>query len=206
MNIPGIQGQDQRKVAVDVDFLSVQGNNPVPRLDALSKAASGVNLADGGQDKLLIRRKEAGQQHNAGEEIHGGTGGKDDHPLPPGSIGKCMGVVAGLVLPFHGTEAADGDAPDGIEGLANLLFENRRPHKQGEFVDLNTKCLGGDEMAKLMNKDEKAEQKNCEDITHRKPQTLFFTESLARRSVSRMSSSVGLAWNGISSTAFRTSR
>ena len=79
-------------------------------------------------------------------------------------------------------------------------------YDQGEFVDLNTKCLGGDEMAKLMNKDEKAEQKNCEDITHRKPQTLFFTESLARRSVSRMSSSVGLAWNGISSTAFRTSR
>ena len=79
-------------------------------------------------------------------------------------------------------------------------------YSQGEFVDLNTKCLCGDEMAKLMNKDEKAEQKNCEDITHRKPQTLFFTESLARRSVSRMSSSVGLAWNGISSTAFRTSR
>ena len=80
-----------------------------------------------------------------------------------------MGVIAVPLLPFHGAVAADGDTPQRIQGLPNLLLPQNRTHKQRELIDLNPGGLGREKMAKLVDKDQQTEQDNCKKNTHRFP-------------------------------------
>ena len=76
---------------------------------------------------------------------------------------KARGIA---VLALHGAEAADRDAAQGIERFAALLFEKRGAHADGKFVDLHVQSLGRQEMAQLVNEDQKAEDQNCDQNIH----------------------------------------
>ena len=69
------------------------------------------------------------------------------------------------VLALHGAVAADGDAADGVQSLAHLLFPDGGTHKHGKFVDLNAGELGGSKMPQLMDENQDAEQENRKNIT-----------------------------------------
>ena len=85
----------------------------------------------------------------------------------PGCTVKLCGRVAGvLVLALHGAVAAYGQAAEGIQGLALLLFEYGRAHAYGELVDLDAQQLSRREMAELVDGDEHAEKDYCEDDIH----------------------------------------
>ena len=99
------------------------------------------------------------------------------------------------------------NATNGIQGLSLLLFPNGRAHKHRKFIDLHTGQLRSDEMTKLMNENQKAKDKNCENNAHIMPQTEIFVRTYARanRSASRICSRLGCWINGTVSTAPETS-
>ena len=107
------------------------------------------------------------QDHKSGEEIHKSAGCQNDDPLP-GRLGrKGTGIIAFAVLPFHGAVAADGQQPDGVFGLPLAPVQKPGAHEDGEFVDLDVEQLGRQKMPELMDKDQKAEDENCDDDKHR---------------------------------------
>ena len=108
---------------------------------------------------------EARDDDKAQHEVHKRTGRKDYHALPRGLIRKRARVFRLLVLPGHGAEAAEGDAAQGIGRLALLLFEYGGAHADRELLHAHSAGLCSREVAKLVDDDEHAEDKDrYEDV------------------------------------------
>ena len=160
VNVTGVQRQNQGKIGVGVEPFAVHLHDAVAGLQAVFAVHRGVVFKAGnhGNDGLLYGQADNDHQHHADEKIHRRTGGQNDEPLPPGRFVEGTGIVASAVLALHSAVAADGDAADGVQGFAHLLFPEGRPHEHGKFVDLNAGELGGGKMPQLMDENQDAEQ------------------------------------------------
>ena len=126
---------------------------------ALIRAAVHERVDHRGAEASGVCEKDQ-HDHEPGQEVHKRPGREDDEPLPHLLVGERARVVRVAVLPFHGAVAPEGDAPQGIERLALLLFEDRRPHADRKLVHLDAAGLGRGEVAELVHGDEKAEDQN----------------------------------------------
>ena len=158
-----VQAQQGGDVIAGVHPLAVDFINLVPRLKPVRERTARFYAL---QHRGGKGREKAGKTHQhqhqkkAQEEIHAGAGGQDDDFFPPLGIAEGPGIVALLILPLHGAVAPQGDAADGIQGLSPLPFPQGRPHENGKLVDFDFEQFGGEEMAKLVNQNENAENEN----------------------------------------------
>ena len=77
-------------------------------------------------------------------------------------------IVRVVLLSLHGTEAADGQRPQGILGLPFFPAPDLRSHADGKFVDPDAAGLGRQKVAQLMDCNENAKDQDCrQDINDR---------------------------------------
>ena len=154
--------------------LPVDPHDPVARQQPLGTFIGKAfhKRVDDRDHKEGILGQEQRQQDKAGEEVHKGSRHQNDELSPGRLIGKCPGVVGGVVLPLHGAEAAHGDGAQGILRLPFLRGEQQRPHADGKFVHPHPQQLGGDEVSELMQGDEDTKHENGDDdIEHKRIQS-----------------------------------
>ena len=108
---------------------------------------------------------EARDDDKAQHEVHERARGEYYHALPRGLIRKCARVFRLLVLSGHGAEAAEWDAAQRIGRLALLLLEYGGAHADRELLDPHSAGFRRGEVAKLVDNDEHAEDKDrYEDV------------------------------------------
>ena len=99
-------------------------------------------------------------QHKAQHQIHKRSGKYHQHSAPDCLFFECVGIFAGLILPLHGAESADGEQTKGIRCLPFPKVQELRSHTDGELVDLNMVQLRHDKMSELMNPNNQPENEN----------------------------------------------
>ena len=108
----------------------------------------------------LDRCVEDQNDQQTDEKIHRCSPGQDHKLLPDRRVAKGPGVGGLLILSLHGTVAADRQGPYAVKCFSFSLFQERRSHADGEFVDLDPKQLCRSEMAELMDRDEQPKHKD----------------------------------------------
>mgnify|MGYP000130275648 CR=1 FL=1 len=116
--------------------------------------------ADNGLDYGFHAAIEAQDNKQSRKEIHPRPGGKDQQLRPKALVFQGPGIAGGLVLPLHGAEAAEGKAPQGVQGLPLLLLANGRAHADGELIHPHAAGLGGHKMSQLVYGDEHTEHQH----------------------------------------------
>ena len=71
-----------------------------------------------------------------------------------------MLVFALAVLAFHHARATKRQHLKTIQRAMILLFQQRRPHTDPEFIDLYPAALGRNKMSKLMHNNQHAKRQN----------------------------------------------
>ena len=152
-----VQVQQQRQVAVHIDFFPVDGRDAVPHLQGLLEGAAVGKAPDNGLDHGFHAAIEAQDNKQARKEIHPRPGGKDQQLRPKALVFQGPGIAGGLVLPLHGAESAEGKAPQSVQSLPLLPLANGRAHADGELIHPHAAGLGGHKMPQLVYGDEHAE-------------------------------------------------
>ena len=116
MGLAALDIQDHVEIALNIEPFPVDGQNAVPRLEAvvLRQGAVGFDLGDFRHHELLGRAEHDGVKHQPRQEVHEGPRRQNQEPLPPLGLAEGTGIVAVLVLALHGAVAADRDAADSI--------------------------------------------------------------------------------------------
>ena len=169
-----VTAKEQVQITLGIDPFAVDPDDPVARQQPLGTFIGKAfhKRVDDRDHKEGILGQEQRQQDKAGEEVHKGSRHQNDELSPGRLIGKCPGVVGGVVLPLHGAEAAHGDGAQGILRLPFLRGEQQRPHADGKFVHPHPQQLGGDEVSELMQGDEDTKHENGDDdIEHKRIQS-----------------------------------
>ncbi len=111
------------------------------------------------------RKHEDEQDHDGREKVHQRAGEDRQVALPDRLVvvGPRDHVGGQLLVGAHAAdlaEAAEGDDPDAVLGLAALPFDDRRRKADVEALDPHAEELGDDEVTELVHEDE---QRQSED-------------------------------------------
>ena len=155
----------QIEVHALIDAPAADGIELVAHLNTLlGEGAAWLDLGDlCGLHRVAGEAVEQGHHEKAGQQIHERARAEDNQALPPLGVDKGAGILALAVLPLHGAVAANGDQAEGILGLLPLPAEESRTHVDGKLVDPHAGELCGQEVAQLMNENQKAENQNGQD-------------------------------------------
>ena len=155
------------------DFGAVDGNDFVAGLEAC--VGSGGIRRHVGDDGGLVEvsgvrlagnHVVAGEKQDREDQIHGGSGERDDGTLPALLGHEFVGSARGLgiarinfgdVLSRHADVAAERQRADAPIGVAALDTEKARTETDGEDIDADAEETCSDEMAPFMDKDNDAQ-------------------------------------------------
>ena len=163
-----VAGKERGDVGIDIHAAAVDLVKLVADLQPLLRLqlAAVKEAGDLRGRKARHARVEDRQHHQARQKVHERTGRQNDEPFPPDFGGKGPGIVGFLILALHGAVAAHGNAAQGIERLAALLFHDGRAHADGKLVHLHVQRLGREKMAQLVDEDQKAENQDRNENIH----------------------------------------
>ena len=193
------------KVAGEEDPLAVHAADLVAGLQRALVGAAVGKAGDDGTVKAARAGIKNGHEHKPEQKIHRRARNEDEKAAPDALVVERPRIVRGFLLPFHGTEAADGKGAEGIDRFAPLLMQKLRAHAHGKLRHLHAARLGDKKVTQLMDKNQNAKCQNCKNNVHTQPISLR-TSSRACASDARISSSVGCAINAARSTAEATTR
>ena len=115
-----------------------------------------------------------------------GPGADHDDPLPHRLVvvGAGRDVRRQLLLRVHPGdlhEAAERDRADPVLGLADLLLHDERREEQAESLDAHAARLGGDEVAELVQDDQRGEARECEEPAQARTASRSTSDAAAAR-------------------------
>ena len=154
-----VAGKQHGNIGVDIDPLAVDLIEFIPGLQAVLgfQGAAVVEIRDHRRRKAVGRAEQDEHDEKARQEIHKRPGGENNEPPPGLGPGEGPGIVTVLVLPLHGTVAADGDQTQRVGCLPPGALQQGWAHADGKLIDLHPQELGRHKMPQLMDEDQKAE-------------------------------------------------
>ena len=197
-----ILSQKLRDITGRINPVPVNLQNLISREESLLRLIR-ASLHEGGDHRHGIARRPGVNNEDDDEpeqKVHGRPCHKHQQALPHFLVHKCTGIFRLAVFPCHSAVAAEGNAADGVECLPLLLFENCRAHADGELLHTDAAGFCHCKVAELMDADQNTEKQDGNDNVNNHAKYAF-TNSLAFRSASRISSRSSVCRAGIASTA-----
>ena len=154
------------EVGREIDPLPVDAADLVsPLKDPFIRTAR-LKIRDHGAGKSIGRGIQDHEQSESEQEVHCRTRDQDEHTSQNALIIKRAGILGSFVFPLHRAETSYRQSAKRIYRLFSLLFEQLRPHADGELRHLHAAGLGHQKMSQLMDKDQDSERKDSYQDIH----------------------------------------